>query len=69
MSDAEELMPSCFRCQTTNPLLNQNGDRCTACAHPFVRSFASFEPLPLVRFMPERRISQVRLRLRVRGTD
>ena len=35
-------MPSCFRCQTTNPLLNQNGDRCTACAHPFVRSFASF---------------------------
>ena len=61
-------MPSCFRCQTTNPLLNQNGDRCTACAHPFVRSFASFEPLPLVRFMPERRISQVGLRLRARGT-
>lgn len=57
-TDAEELMPPCFRCQTTNPLLNQNGDRCTACAHPFVRSFASFEPLPLVRFMPERRISQ-----------
>ena len=25
-TDAEELMPSCFRCQTTNPLLNQNGD-------------------------------------------
>ena len=34
------------------------GDRCTACAHPFARSFASFEPLPLVRFVPERRISQ-----------
>jgi len=56
--DAEELMPSCFRCQTTNPLLNQTGDRCTACAHPFVRSFSSFEPLPLVRFTPDRRISQ-----------
>ena len=34
------------------------GDRCTACAHPFARSFASFEPLPLVRFVPERLISQ-----------
>ena len=57
-TDPEDLLPSCFRCQTTNPLLNQGGDRCTACAHPFVRSFTSFEPLPLVRFMPERRISQ-----------
>ena len=57
-TDAEELLPSCFRCQTTNPLLNQAGDRCTACAHPFIRSFSSFEPLPLVRFVPERRISQ-----------
>jgi len=37
---------------------HRTGDRCTACAHPFVRSFASFEPLPLVRFVPERRISQ-----------
>ena len=32
------------------------GDRCIACAHPFARSFASFEPLPLVRRVPERRL-------------
>ena len=34
MSDADELQPSCFRCQTINPLLNQGGDKCTACGHP-----------------------------------
>jgi intraflagellar transport protein 122 len=51
-ADAPELMPTCFRCQTSNPLLNQSGDRCVACGHAFVRSFASFEILPLVRFAP-----------------
>ena len=49
-SDADELLPACFRCQTINPLLNQGGDRCIACHHVFVRSFCSFEVLPLVRF-------------------
>jgi len=51
-NDAEELLPSCYRCQTVNPLLNQNGDRCIACGQPFMRSFCSFEVLPLVRFTP-----------------
>ena len=36
-------LPLCFRCQTINPLLNQNGDKCIACGHPFIRSFVSFE--------------------------
>jgi len=56
-SDNEELLPTCFRCQTTNPLLNQSGDRCVACGHIFVRSFVSFEVLPLVRFAPSYRSS------------
>ena len=39
-------LPLCFRCQTINPLLNQNGDTCIACGHPFIRSFVSFEGTP-----------------------
>jgi intraflagellar transport protein 122 len=58
-ADAEELQPSCFRCQTINPLLNQAGDKCTACGHPFCRSFVNFELLPLVRFQPARDIAPV----------
>ena len=58
-TDAEELQPSCFRCQTINPLLNLAGDKCTACGHPFVRSFVNFEMLPLVRFQPSRDIDKV----------
>lgn len=56
-TDADELLPSCFRCQTINPLVNQAGDRCTACAHPMMRSFCNFELLPLVKFQPMRDIS------------
>ena len=55
--DADELLQTCFRCQTINPLLNQNGDKCIQCHHPFIRSFCSFEALPVVRFVPERGIS------------
>ena len=55
-ADDDELQPSCFRCQTINPLLNPQGDKCTACGHPFIRSFVNFEHLPLVRFMPTRDI-------------
>ena len=32
----------CYRCSTTNPLLNSNGLECTNCQHPFVFSFVSF---------------------------
>jgi len=56
-NDADELLPSCFRCQTINPLVNQAGDRCIACAHPMMRSFCNFELLPLVQFQPSRDVS------------
>mmetsp|Transcript_18911 Transcript_18911/g.49275 ORF Transcript_18911/g.49275 Transcript_18911/m.49275 type:complete len:1222 (+) Transcript_18911:159-3824(+) len=48
--DAEELLPVCYRCSTTNPLLNTQGDYCINCGAPFIRSFVTFEHLPLVEF-------------------
>jgi intraflagellar transport protein 122 len=50
-SDKEEHVAECFRCGTRNPLFNENGlgDRCLNCSHPFVRSFLTFDVLPLVR--------------------
>lgn len=51
--DAEELLPMCYRCSTTNPLLNNNGNFCINCRQPFVHSFVSFEVLPLVEFVLE----------------
>lgn len=52
-TDKEELLPVCYRCSTSNPLLNTQGDLCVNCAHPFIRSFISFETLPLVEFVLE----------------
>lgn len=49
-SDEESLLPVCYRCSTSNPLLNKQGDTCINCGHEFVRSFCSFETLPLVKF-------------------
>mmetsp|Transcript_5353 Transcript_5353/g.11710 ORF Transcript_5353/g.11710 Transcript_5353/m.11710 type:complete len:1236 (+) Transcript_5353:188-3895(+) len=49
-SDAEDLQPVCYRCSTTNPLLNTQGDFCINCGAPFIRSFVTFEQLPLVEF-------------------
>lgn len=53
-SDKDELLPVDYRSSTTNPLLNPHGsgDVCVNSGHPFVRSFASFENLPLVEFQP-----------------
>eukprot|EP01004_Peranema_trichophorum_P002730 NODE_1765_length_1818_cov_66.009440_g1496_i0.p1 GENE.NODE_1765_length_1818_cov_66.009440_g1496_i0~~NODE_1765_length_1818_cov_66.009440_g1496_i0.p1 ORF type:complete len:562 (+),score=141.20 NODE_1765_length_1818_cov_66.009440_g1496_i0:104-1687(+) len=48
--DKEEMLPICYRCSSTNPLLNNNGDVCANCHAPFVRSFHSFDHLPLVEF-------------------
>ncbi|DAZ94814.1 TPA: hypothetical protein N0F65_012841 [Lagenidium giganteum] len=58
-SDKEELLPVDYRSSTTNPLLNPNGgsDVCVNSGHPFVRSFVSFENLPLVEFQPAPGIS------------
>jgi intraflagellar transport protein 122 len=61
--DEPEHLPVCYRCGTTNPLLNPftnrfaKGDVCTNCGHPFVRSFINFDILPLVEFVPEPSIS------------
>ncbi len=49
--DEDELLPLCYRCSHHNPLLNEQGNDCTNCGQPYVFSFASFEPLPLVEFM------------------
>ncbi|XP_048590687.1 intraflagellar transport protein 122 homolog isoform X2 [Nematostella vectensis] len=55
--DNEELLPMCYRCSTTNPLLNNKGNQCINCRQPFVYSFSSFEVLPLVEFVLEDDIS------------
>ena len=38
----QDVLPMCYRCSTTNPLLNNQGNRCINCAQPFVHSFSSF---------------------------
>ena len=49
-TDAEELLPMCFRCTSTNPLVSGKGDVCVTCGGRFVRSFVTFEHLPMVEF-------------------
>jgi intraflagellar transport protein 122 len=58
-ADREDLLPVDYRSSTVNPLLNpnNNGDVCVTSGHPFVRSFVSFENLPLVEFQPAPGIS------------
>ncbi|KDO17556.1 hypothetical protein SPRG_16788 [Saprolegnia parasitica CBS 223.65] len=53
-SDRDDLLPIDYRSSTTNPLLHptSGGDVCVNSAHPFVRSFLSFDNLPLVEFAP-----------------
>jgi intraflagellar transport protein 122 len=45
--DKEALKPVCYRCGDTNPLI---ASHCVACGHEFIRSFCSFDVLPLVEF-------------------
>lgn len=52
-TDKEELLPMCYLCSTQNPLLNNQGEKCTNCGSLFIRSFLTFEPLPLVEFILE----------------
>jgi len=60
-SDKQDLLPICYRCAAANPLINLNikggGDVCLTCGHPMIRSFSNFDSLPLVEFMPHRKIS------------
>lgn len=51
-SDKEGFAVICNRCMNTNALINQGGDLCTSCGHPFVRNFTGFDTLPLVEFVP-----------------
>lgn len=51
LTDAEELLPLCYRCSSQNPLLG--GNSCTVCKHPLITSTHSREFLPLVEFAPE----------------
>jgi intraflagellar transport protein 122 len=48
--DSEALQPVCYRCGAANPLLNLQGDQCTQCHADFIRSFLTFELLPLIEF-------------------
>ena len=53
-SDAEDVLPLCYRCSHQAPLLNLTEPyRCTSCKQGFVYSFHSFEVLPLVEFEVE----------------
>lgn len=49
-TDKEGLLPTCYRCNAINPLLNPQGDFCTTCGSAILRSYLTFEPLPLVEF-------------------
>jgi len=48
--DDEDLLPMCFNCSTSNPLLNTDGDQCATCGHPFIRDLTTFDILPVVEF-------------------
>ncbi|KAA6424241.1 MAG: intraflagellar transport protein [Trebouxia sp. A1-2] len=56
-TDAEEVLPTCYRCGSSNPLVNAQGDRCNTCGNGVVRSFLTFEPLPLLQFQVASHIS------------
>eukprot|EP00873_Tetraselmis_striata_P015075 jgi/Tetstr1/435339/TSEL_024257.t1 len=56
-SDRDDLLPVCWRCGTTNAMLNPQGDFCFNCGNGFHRSFITFEHLPLVEFELEDGIS------------
>ena len=55
-TDADSQLSLCFRCLTNNPIINLNGDKCTVCSNPYIRSSFSYEILPLIEFFPERGI-------------
>ena len=55
-SDKEGFQPVCNRCMNQNALINQIGDFCSVCGHPFMWNCIGFDTLPLVEFMPEANI-------------
>ena len=50
LRDDDAVVEKCFRCGAPTPLLSTQGDACPACGAHVQRSFATFDPLPLVEF-------------------
>ena len=50
LRDDDSVVERCFRCGAHTPLLNTQGDACSSCGAAVQRSFATFDPLPLVEF-------------------
>lgn len=50
LRDDDAVVEKCFRCGASTPLLSTQGDACAACGAHVQRSFATFDPLPLVEF-------------------
>ncbi len=49
----QDLLPMCYRCSNTNPLLNNAGNFCVNCKQPFEFSFVSFGERVLVQWQLE----------------
>ncbi len=43
----------CYRCSTTNPLINTLGNKCVNCKQPFEISFVSFGKSRAVLFLSD----------------
>lgn len=48
--DSDNLLPTCARCLTQNPIIRANGDCCNSCNHPLFRSYLGFDCIPVVEF-------------------
>lgn len=47
--NSEQYTQHCWRCGATIPLLAAN-DACATCGAAIIRSFVTFEPLPVIEF-------------------
>lgn len=42
LHNVKDALRFCYRCSTSNPPINPDGDFCVTCSQPFLYSFASF---------------------------
>ena len=49
-ADAEDLLPLCFRCTATNPLVSGKGDVCISCGDALCGPSSPSNTLPMVEF-------------------